>query len=67
MKWWLLFLAIGFAGCASPCDRLAESTCITQGEGSAACKEIRVMVGKASDEDQDHCRAALTILAGGGS
>jgi hypothetical protein len=65
MKRGLFLLALLFCACATPCDRLSETTCKAQGEGSAACKEVRSLVDKAGDDDQEHCRAALTILEGG--
>lgn len=48
--------------CTSPCRRLAERTCVKEGEGSKICLEITMMAEKASEWEQAICSRIWNIV-----
>jgi len=62
LVWLLLVLVLASVGCTRPCDRLAERTCERRGASSQECLEMKNLAGRSGDEDQAHCREALSIL-----
>jgi len=58
----VVLTVLGASGCDTPCKRLARTTCDGTGDDATACKEMRTLAGRASDDDQHHCREALAVL-----
>jgi hypothetical protein len=51
------------AGCASPCQKLAERTCANAGAESPACKSMRDVATRNNADDRRSCEGALTFLS----
>jgi hypothetical protein len=50
------------AGCAGPCDELADVGCAHAGEASEACVRLRERTARVSTDDKRACSVALALV-----
>jgi hypothetical protein len=58
----LLWALVACAGCAGPCDELAEVGCAHAGETSEACAALRERAERVSTDDKRACSVALALV-----
>jgi len=57
----LLILCFLLAGCASPCDEIADAVCAAAGEESEECAQLRTKADRADEDAKKACAFALQL------
>ena len=57
----LVLVVVG--GCRNDCRKLVDKTCGAIGASSTDCQQARDLASRSSSDDQEKCRAILSVIS----